>query len=365
MTKPMLIAEISSNHNMQLSRALDLITVAADAGATHTKFQAWQADLFYSRHHPALHARARAGQIPESWWHTLTMHCQRKGIGFLCTAFDMLSLDIIDPYVDLHKIASGDLTNSMLLQKIAAKHKPVILSTGAATVPEIEEAVSVLSLGGAATVTLLHCVSAYPTPVDQANISAITALARHFDALDVGYSDHTANLWVCLAAYSLGARTIEAHFDLDDGKGAETGHSLKQRDFTALVDAIQASTFLPVSGCVPYLTEGHWQWLWPDVWHEVFHSVIPALGSGVKYPMPCEVAERDWARRGLYTARAVKRGEPLAGALMPLRPACGVELMARPLAASEWDRATGACAARDLAAGMPVGDEDVAQPCLP
>ena len=360
MTKPLLIAEISSNHNMQLSRALDLIAAVADAGATHAKFQAWQADLYYSRHHPALHARARAGQIPEAWWHTLAMHCQRKDVGFLCTAFDTASLDIIAPYADNYKVASGDLTNVPLLRIVAAKHKPVILSTGAATVPEIEEAVSVLSLGGAASVTLLHCVSAYPTPVDQANLSAITSLAQHFDALDVGYSDHTANLWCCLAAYSLGARTIEAHFDLDDGKGAETGHSLKQRDFTALVDAIQASTFLPVSGCVPYLTEGHWQWLWPDVWHEVFHSVIPALGSGVKYPMPCEVAERDWARRGLYAARAVKRGEPLADALVPLRPACGVEGMARPLAAREWDRATAGKAAQDLEAGVPVSEGDIA-----
>jgi len=142
MTKPLLIAEISSNHNMRLSRALDLISAAADAGATHAKFQAWQADLYYSRHHPALHARARAGQIPESWWHTLAMHCQRKGVDFLCTAFDTASLDIIDPYVDLHKIASGDLTNTQLLRAVAAKHKPVILSTGAATVPEIEAAVS-------------------------------------------------------------------------------------------------------------------------------------------------------------------------------------------------------------------------------
>ena len=114
MTKPMLIAEISSNHNMQLSRALDLIAAVADAGATHAKFQAWQADLYYSRHHPALHARARAGQIPESWWHTLAMHCQRKDVGFLCTAFDTLSLDIVDPYVDLHKIASGDLDGAHL-----------------------------------------------------------------------------------------------------------------------------------------------------------------------------------------------------------------------------------------------------------
>lgn len=359
MTKPMLIAEISSNHNLQLPRALDLISAAADAGASHAKFQAWDADAYYSRHHAALYERARANQVPQAWWHTLAVHCQKRGIGFLCTAFDVPSLALIDPFVDQLKVASGDLNNACLLHAVAAKHKPVILSTGAAAVPEIEAAVSTLSLGGAASVTLLHCVSAYPTPVEQANISAIPRLAEHFGALDVGYSDHTANLFVSLAARQLGAQMIEVHFDLHDGKGAETVHSLDPRDLRALQRGIEIVTWWPTSASIVTLPDGWNQWHWADVWREAFHTIIPALGTGVKRPLPCEVAERDWARRGLYTRRAVKQGEPLSGALIPLRPACGIEGMARPLAASEWDRAIAATAVRDLATGEPVSEGDV------
>jgi len=368
-----LIAECGSNHNGNLDRALLLIAHAANAGATHVKFQIWRPDLWYSkRAMPEQYEKVSALAMPLDWLPRLADACRVAGVGFLCTAFDEFSLAVVDEYVEMHKIASGDIDNIPLLRAVAKTGKPILLSTGAANIEDIHAAINVLAHNRPdLDLTLLHCVSAYPTPIAEANLAAIKYLKtlRYIPItssssmnmksvprtdIRVGYSDHTADPYAIWCAYCLGARVFEMHFDLVDGKGAETGHSITSDQLgfirAGLKDLSNAEKFITATerGIDPH---------WTLHFSRAVHTMV---GGATKQPMLCELPERDWARRGIYTTRPVKEGEPLQYAVRALRPACSVNGGPQPLSVTEWDMVVAGKAAHDMSDDWPVTKRDVA-----
>jgi len=218
------IAEVSSNHARSLERSIDFIKQAAAVGCAAVKFQLFKAEeLFVAG---ALSdkefQRRRDWELPVAFLPTLAAECRAAGIEFCCTPFYLDAVAELEPYVSFYKVASYELLWDDLLAACAKTGKPVVLSTGMATLDEIRHAVGVLRQNGCPAPTLLHCTSAYPTPPAEANLAAIKTLREAF-ACDVGWSDHTVEPGVIARAiHRWGASVIEFHFDLD-GKGAEFG----------------------------------------------------------------------------------------------------------------------------------------------
>lgn len=262
----MFISEVSSNHAQDLQRSLDFIDRSADAGCAAVKFQLFKVGLLFSpealKAKPDLLGR-KAWELPLDFLPKLAERCHRRGIQFSCTPFYLEAVQELEPYVDFYKVASYELLWDELLAACSRTGKQVMLSTGMATLPEIEHAVEVLRANGCAHPVLLHCTSAYPTPYCEANLAAIQTL-RERTGCEIGWSDHTVEPAVIHRAIShWGASVIEFHMDLD-GQGEE---------FAA----------------------GHC-WL-PDQIGNVIRDVSKALaadGSGVKEPVPSELPDRAW-----------------------------------------------------------------------
>jgi N-acetylneuraminate synthase len=343
-----IIAEAGVNHNGSLQMALDLVDCAADAGADMVKFQTFRADALASRHAPKAGYQRRDGpegetqlemlrrlELSPEAHRALLARCAERGIAFLSTPFDTASLDFLVGGLGLGclKIGSGDLTNGPLLLAAASSGADIVLSTGMASLGEVEEALGVLGLGmagdGAAPsraafaealhapatwealrrrVTLLHCTTEYPAAVADTNLRAMATLASAF-CLPVGYSDHTQGNAVAIAAAALGARVIEKHFTLDRRlPGPDHAASLEPAELAALVRDVRA--------------------------------VGLAMGSGIKQPGRAELANRVVARKSLVAARDLPAGHRLAAAdIAVLRPGNGLSAMAfwdvqgQPLAA--------------------------------
>lgn len=219
-----IIAEAGSNHNGDLDTAKRLIDVAADAGVDAVKFQVFEADKLYVEESGidedldddrSIHDVITTLELPREWIPELREHCQERDVLFLSTPFDEHAVDILDEYVPAYKIASSSLTHTPFLKTVASAGKPILLSTGAHEMSEVESAVRTLHKHGAENLALFHCVSAYPTPIDQINIRAIDTLREAF-SVPVGLSDHTTepSMAPC-AAVSRGGAMIEKHFTLD------------------------------------------------------------------------------------------------------------------------------------------------------
>lgn len=311
-----IIAEAGVNHNGDLDRAMALIDVAAASGADAVKFQTFSARRLASSTAPKAAYQQRttdAGQsqlemlqaleLPLEWHDPLLRHARHKGIQFLSTAFDRESLAFLETLgLPLYKIPSGELTNGPLLWDFARTGKPLVVSTGMASLADVEQALAVLCHGmqntaapatlqavwecwgsGAARarlqerVSLLHCTSQYPTPLNEVNLMAMDTLSQAFH-LPVGYSDHTQGTLISLAAVARGARIIEKHFTLDRSlPGPDHKASLEPDELATLVTGIR--------------------------------SLESALGDGYKGPQPSEWDTRLAARQSLVTARAVREGE--------------------------------------------------------
>lgn len=228
--KYFIIAEIGVNHENNLDLAKRLIELAKEGGAHSAKFQAYKAGKLASRFSPAywdLSKEPTKSQFDlfskhDSFgiehYHALAQHCRNVGIEFSCTAFDAEFVDAIDPLVRFHKVASADITAKPLLEKVASKHKPTVLSTGAASFDEVRDAIKVLETHGSGPITLLHCNLNYPTPDAAAMLSRIGSLRQTFPGYEIGYSDHTVPGSMCLPvvlAHALGATVIEKHFTHD------------------------------------------------------------------------------------------------------------------------------------------------------
>ncbi|MCC7015877.1 MAG: N-acetylneuraminate synthase [Rhodospirillales bacterium] len=332
-----LVAEAGVNHDGDPARALELVDAAARAGADAVKFQAFRAESLASATAPKATYQAMttgAGESQRDMLRRLELapeafraaraRARERGIRFLSTPFDLSSLSFLadDLALDTLKIGSGDLTDAALLLAAARAGLPVILSTGMATLGEVEDALGALAFGYAAgpderparaafrtafaatsgraalqrNVTLLHCTSAYPAPAGEANLRAMETLRRAF-ALPVGLSDHTGGIAVATAAAALGAAVIEKHLTLDKSRpGPDHAASLDPREFASLVAAVR--------------------------------EVESALGDGNKRPQPSEAANRTVARKSLFARRAIAKGETFtAGNLGVLRPGDGVSAM--------------------------------------
>ncbi|ARJ66549.1 acetylneuraminic acid synthetase [Magnetospirillum sp. ME-1] len=325
-TGPYVIAEIGVNHEGSLDTARRLIELAHQGGAHAAKFQTYKAEKIASRHSPAywdLSKEPTTSQFQlfkkhdtfgDAEYLALAEHCRKVGIDFLSTPFDAEAVDFLDPLMPFFKIASADLTNVPMLRQIARKGKPVVLSTGASTLGEIDMAVEELRRAGAPAISLLHCVLNYPTPYASAHIGMIDGLMRAYPELVIGYSDHTLPdpaMAVLTAAVVKGARIIEKHFTHDK--------SLPGNDHYHAMDVEDLSRFTANLALLAQVE-----------------------GSHHKAPLDSEAPARANARRSIVLARALRAGETVTEeSITYKRPAHGVS----PL---HWDQVIGMTARIDL-----------------
>ncbi|MBM2826412.1 MAG: AFP-like protein, partial [Dehalococcoidia bacterium] len=286
-----IIAEVGSNHDGSLEQAKKLIDASAEAGANAVKFQSFTAEGLAARSQERLYNFFKTVEMPKEWHRELADYAKGVGVDFLSSPFDEDAVDLLyDVDVPAFKIASGDLTHYPLLRRAARYGRPIILSTGMGTLGEVEQAVECLRAGGTDAIALLHCVSNYPPQFEDANIRAMVTMREAF-GLPVGYSDHSPGLVVPLGAVALGACIIEKHITFDRSlKGPDHPYALEVAEFAQMVRDIR--------------------------------NLEAALGSGVKEPVEGEVAERMWARRGLYAARPIPKGTVLAREMIKLVRPC-------------------------------------------
>lgn len=254
--KRFLIAEISANHGQNFKRAVSLIKAAKACGADAIKFQAYTPDTltidvnnkYFKISHPkwggqTLHQLYQKAYTPWSWFKKLRRVADSEGIIFFATAFDKTSVDFLEDLdVPVHKIASFELVDLPLIEYVAKTRKPLIMSTGMASLREIKEALDVARNNGAKDVILLKCVSNYPANPEDMNLVTIPDMKRLFKC-DVGLSDHTLGICAAIAAFSLGATVIEKHFTLSRKiKTPDSFFSLEPNEFKQLVDNIRTVT---------------------------------------------------------------------------------------------------------------------------
>ncbi len=248
-----IIAEAGVNHNGDITLAKQLINAAVDAGADAVKFQTFRADaVVTSTAEKASYQKETTGveesqyemikqlELTYQEFQELNDYAVSKEIIFLSTPFDEDSVDFLDQLgVPAFKIPSGEITNVLLLKKIAETKKPIILSTGMATLGEVEEAVSYLRQHGAQEIVLLHCTTSYPAPIHSVNLRAMETMSCAFK-VPVGYSDHTEGITIPIAAAAMGAKVIEKHFTLDRSlPGPDHRASLEPDELKAMVLAIR------------------------------------------------------------------------------------------------------------------------------
>ena len=303
-----IIAEAGVNHNGDVKLARKLLEVAKEAGADAVKFQTFKAEEVVTPN--AQKAEYQKGTTDEKEsqfemlkklelstenFEELSDYAQKKGIIFLSSPFDNGSVDLLDEMgVPAFKVGSGEITNLPLLKHIARKKKPVILSTGMATLGEIEEALATIGQDGVDEIILLHCVSCYPAKIEDVNLRAIETLRQAF-RLPVGLSDHTAGITVPIAATALGACTIEKHFTLDKKlPGPDHRASLEPRELRDMVKAIR--------------------------------DVEKALGNGIKRLNIAEEENRKAARRSIIARVDIPAGAVITEDMLDVkRPGNGLE----------------------------------------
>ena len=286
------IADIGANHDGSLDKACELIHLAAEAGADAVKFQHFRADHIVSeRGFASLPKMAhqkdwkdsvvetyRKAETPWKWTATLANACKVEGVEFLSTPYDLEAVDHLDPYVNVWKIGSGDITYRDLIRKVADTGKPVILSTGASTTAEVAEAVWWL---WGSEIVLMQCNTNYSgndiQNIPHTNLNVLKVYAAMVPTVTVGLSDHTKSLAVVLGAVALGARVIERHFGLD-GDGPDHGFSLNPNE-------------------------------WLEMVQDVF-ELETALGSHVKQVCENETEARIVQRRAMWDGRALRPCPP-------------------------------------------------------
>ncbi len=251
-----IIAELSANHNGSFEQALKIVEAAKEAGADAIKLQTYTADTITLAcdtepfrigggtlwDGKTLHELYQEGYMPWEWQPKLKKAAEALGMQCFSSAFDDTAVDFLETMdVPAHKVASPELVDLPLIRKMAATGKPLILSTGMATIEEIEEAVAAARRAGAKEIALLKCTSAYPAPLEEMNLRTIPEMARRFD-VPVGLSDHTLGIAAPVAAVSVGACIIEKHLTLSRAAGGpDSAFSLEPPEFKAMVDAVRAA----------------------------------------------------------------------------------------------------------------------------
>ena len=321
-----IIAEIGVNHGGDIELAGRMVKAAAEAGADYAKFQTYRAENLVCRDaERARYQKENCGgdesqlemlrryQLDSEQFRQLAGICRSYGIGFLSSAFDLESVELLSHMdMDYWKIPSGEITNLPYLRRIAAVARRVILSTGMSTLEEVRRAVEVFEEGGVdrKNIILLHCTTQYPTPYASVNLRAMDSL-RQLGCGAVGYSDHTPGITVPIAAVARGAAVIEKHFTVDKTlSGPDHKASLEPAEFAAMVRAIR--------------------------------DTEEALGSGEKQAAEAELGNRDVARKSLVASRHISKGELFSPEnLTAKRPGTGLSPML-------WDDVIGRPAPRDF-----------------
>lgn len=328
MEKVIIIAEAGVNHNGDLNNALKLIDAAVDANVDYVKFQTFKAGNLVSKF--ATKANYQIENTKNSTETQLEMlqklelsheqhqkliaYCKQKNIHFLSTAFDLDSLRYLkDIGLELVKIPSGEITNLPYLRLAAKLFKKAIISTGMASISEIKNAVKVLTDAGVKKedITVLHCNSEYPTPMEDVNLKAMLHIQKEL-GVSIGYSDHTLGIEVPIAAVALGATVIEKHFTLDKTmKGPDHLASLIPKELKAMVSAIR--------------------------------NIEKALsGSGIKEPTHSEKRNEVIARKSIVAARNLNKGEIFTEQnITTKRPGNGISPM-------QWDNVIGKIASKNF-----------------
>lgn len=327
MSPTLIIAEAGVNHNGDMSLARSLIDAAAEAGADMVKFQTFGADRIATAGAGKAAYQSQAtgageSQLPmlrrleldKTAHEELLAHCRARGIEFFSTAFDLESVDLlVELGLKSFKIPSGEITNLPYLRRIGSFGGRVMLSTGMASLGEVESAIFALEGAGTsrAGITVLHCTTEYPTLMEDVNLRAMISM-RDALGVAVGYSDHTPGIDVPIAAVALGATVIEKHFTMDRAlPGPDHQASLEPRELQAMVRGIR--------------------------------NIEIALGDGIKRATPGEMRNQSVVRKSIVAATAIRRGEKLSEANLAVkRPAGGLSPM-------RWDEVLGRRAARDFA----------------
>lgn len=323
--KVVIIAEAGVNHNGSIETAKQLINVAADAGADFVKFQTFRADSLVIKKADKAGYQKKLTQKNESHFEMigrleldksaheeLISYCIQKNIQFLSTAFDIESANLLSELdIKIYKIPSGEITNLPYLRHIGGLGKPVIMSTGMATLVEVKAAMDVLIDAGLEKndLTILHCNTEYPTPMNDVNLRAMLTIRGELN-VKVGYSDHTLGIEIPIAAVAMGATVIEKHFTLDRNlPGPDHRASLEPSELKSMVSAIR--------------------------------NIEVALGDGIKKPSASESKNIPIARKSIVAARTIKKGEVFTSENLAVkRPGNGVSPM-------EWDNVMGKIAKVD------------------
>lgn len=298
-----IIAEVGVNHNGDESLAIQLVDVAIECGANAVKFQTFNSIHLVSSDAPtAEYQKTNSGddnqllmlqklELSKESFKRIKEYCDSKNILFISTPFDLGSVDLLDMIgVDTFKIASGDLTHYQLLKHIALKNKKIILSTGMSNLEEVKAAVTYIKSQNNAYITLLHCISSYPTIAEETNLLSIKTLKDCFPDLEVGFSDHTEGNLAAIISLALGASVIEKHITLDNNlHGPDHKMSMNPEKFRKYIQKIR-------------LTE-------------------KMLGDGIKRCMPSEFKNKYLARRSIAVKKGLKRGTVISQEdLISLRP---------------------------------------------
>ncbi len=301
------IAELSANHNQKFDQAVKIIHAAKDAGADAVKLQTYTADTITIRSDKEyfrvgggtlwdgryLHDLYAEAYTPWEWQPRLMKVANDLGLDLFSTPFDSTAVDFLEEMnVPAHKVASFEIVDIPLIQKIARTGKPMIMSTGMASIEEIDEALQAARAAGATQIALLKCTSAYPASPEEMNLRTIPELSRRFN-VPAGLSDHTMGVAVPVAAVALGACIIEKHLALSRSEsGPDSAFSLEPHEFKAMVDSVRVAE--------------------------------KALGA-VQYGCSPKEASSKAFRRSLFVVRDVKRGEPFtAENLRSIRPGHGL-----------------------------------------
>ncbi len=309
-----IIAEAGVNHNGNFELAKQLIAVAADAGADYVKFQTFKTESLVSKsaqkasyqsknindEDNSQYQMLKKLEMPFEWHQELVKYANECGIKFLSTGFDEESIDFLKNIgIDLFKIPSGEITNKPYLRHVARKGLPVILSTGMATLKEVEEAMCVLMEEGIdkSSITILHCNTEYPTPMKDVNLKAMNYIGDVL-GVTVGYSDHTMGIEVPIAAVAIGATVIEKHFTLDRTMiGPDHIASLEPEELKNMVKAIR----------------------------NIEKSIS---GSGIKEPSESEFKNISVVRKSLHFKHDLTEGHIITEKdLIALRPGSGISPM--------------------------------------
>jgi N,N'-diacetyllegionaminate synthase len=324
--KTLIIAEAGVNHNGDMSLARQLIDVAAAAGADMVKFQTFSADRLVTtkaikadyqmkstKASESQHAMIRRLELTREMHEVLINHCKTHPIEFFSTGFDEKSVDLLHELgLQRFKIPSGEINNLPYLRHIGKYGFPIILSTGMATLGEIETALDLLERAGTSrdNITILHCNTEYPTPMADVNLRAMLSIRDAF-GVAVGYSDHTAGIEVAIAAVALGASVIEKHFTLDRNlPGPDQKASLEPDELKAMITAIR--------------------------------NIEQAFGDGIKRPSPSESKNKAIARKSLVAACPIMAGDVFSESNLAVkRPGNGISPM-------HWDEIQGRRAQRNF-----------------